>query len=137
MPFLVVYGFEAFEDAAATGVVGTPVGLVHDGEDVLHFAVETVALAVGELLGHALVIFLRGIGAALDGLVGAVVDASAYVVVVLSRQTACYSQEKGEDQNLLIFHNILTANVLYVLLDVFERSFALSKLRKITGLEKN
>ena len=77
LTFLVVDGFEAFEDAAAAGVVGTVVGLVHHRHDVFHFTVESVALAVGELVGHALVIFLRSVGPTLHSLVGAVVDATA------------------------------------------------------------
>lgn len=77
LPFLVVDGFEAFEDAAAAGVVGAVVGFVHDREDVFDFTMEAVALAVGELVGHTLVIFLRSVGPTLDGLVGAVVDATA------------------------------------------------------------
>ena len=93
LTFLVIYGFEALEDASASGVVGTSVGFVHDGEDVLHLAVETVALAVGELLGQTLVGFLRCIGPALDGLVGAVVDAAAQIIVVLCSQTAGQTQE--------------------------------------------
>ena len=109
----VIDGFETLEDTAAAGVVGASVGFVHDREDVLHLAVETVALAVGELVGHALLGLLRGVGAALDGLGGSVVDAATQVVVVLGGQTTRKSQEYGDRQNLLIFHNILYTNMLY------------------------
>jgi hypothetical protein len=112
LPFLVVDGLETFEDAPPSGV-GVVVGLVHYGEDVLHFPVQTVALAVGQLLGHTLFIFLWCVGAALYCLGGAVVDAATQVVVVLGGQTTRKSQEYGDRQNLLIFHNILYTNMLY------------------------
>jgi hypothetical protein len=54
---------------------------------------ETVALAVGDSVGHTLVSLLRSIGTALHSLIASVVDAATQIIIVLGRQCTYQTQE--------------------------------------------